>query len=284
MTIAVTGATGQLGSLVVDELLKTEDPASIVAVVRNEEKAAGLSAKGVDVRVASYTDPVALEAAFSGVDTVLLVSGNEIGQRVAQHKNVIDAAKTAGVSRLVYTSAPKATTSELVLAPEHKATEEYLVESGIGHSIVRNGWYTENYVPQVEGAKESGVIVAAAGEGRVSSASRVDYAAGAAAVLVGDGHEGKTYEFSGDYAWNYTELATSIGEVVGRDVAYESVDPETLVKILTTQAGLDEQTAGFLAVLDTNTAQGLLGEVTGELSALIGRPTTPLLEGLKAAV
>ena len=175
MTIAVTGATGQLGRLVLDELLTSQEPDSLVAIVRDAAKAGELAARGVQVRVADYSDPAALEAALTGVDRLLLVSGSEVGARVAQHGNVIDAAKAAGVGFIAYTSVLAADTTELILAPEHKATEELIRASGLGFTFLRNGWYTENYAQTVATAKQTGAVVAAAGDGRVASATRADY-------------------------------------------------------------------------------------------------------------
>ncbi|MFZ2636256.1 MAG: SDR family oxidoreductase [Rectinemataceae bacterium] len=283
MNIAVTGATGHLGRLAVKELLEKLPAANIVAVVRDRNKAAEAAAKGVQVRVADYEDPAALKTALSGVDRLLLISSSEVGKRFAQHRNVIDAAKAAGVKYIVYTSAPKATTSSLILAPEHKATEEYLAKSGLSYAIVRHGWYTENYTQQIETSRRTGTVVAAAGNGRVASATRADYAAGDIAVLLGENHEGKTYEFSGDYAWDYIELASAIADIIGKPVRYQPVDVPTLIGILK-GAGLDEGMAGFVAALDGNIAAGLLAETSGQLSALIGRPTTPLKAGLKASL
>lgn len=280
MRIAVTGATGHLGRLVVQELLKSQPAQEIIALVRDATKAADLAAQGVQVRVASYDDPAALVSALAGVDKLLFISSSEVGRRVQQHKNVIDAAKTAGVPYVAYTSAPKATATTLILAPDHKATEEYLTTSGLDYTILRNNWYTENYLPQLEVVKQTGTLVAAAGEGRIASAPRADYAAGAVAVLLDSGHNGKVYEFGGDHAWNYAELAAAMSEVVGREVTYQPVDAATLVEILQ-GAGLDEGTAGFVAALDTNTAEGALAEVTGDLSRIIGRPTVSLVEVLK---
>ena len=280
MTIAVTGATGQLGRLVVQELLQSQAATGIVAVVRSADKAADLAAQGVEVRVATYDDPVALAAAFAGVDKLLLISGNEVGRRIPQHQNVIDAAKAAGVRHVFYTSAPKATTTSLILAPEHKATEEYLVASGLDYTILRANWYTENYLQQLDVVRQTGSLVAAAGQGRVASATRADFAAGIAAALTGAGHEGKTYELGGDYAWNFDELAAAMSEVIGRPVTYQPVDGATLVQILK-GAGLDEGTAGFVAALDGNIAEGVLAEATGDLSRLTGRPTTSLVAGLR---
>jgi len=282
MTIAVTGATGQLGRLVLEELLASQEPAALVAVVRDAGKAEELRARGVQVRVADYSDPAALETALAGVDKLLLVSGSEVGSRVAQHANVVNAAKAAGVGFIAYTSVLAADTTALILAPEHKATEELIRASGLDYTILRNGWYTENYVQAVATARQTGAVVAAAGDGRVASAARADYAAAAAAVLSSAGHEGRVYELSGDYAWDFKELATAITAIAGREVVYQPVSAPELVEVLTT-AGLDQGTAGFLAALDTDTQAGLLAIVTGELSGLIGRPTTPLLQALRSA-
>ena len=283
MKIAVTGATGQLGQLVVNGLLEKGTSIKVIAVVRDEKKALPLVKRGAEVRVAHYGDPAALKAAFSGVDRLLLISSSEVGQRIEQHKNVINAAKAAGVKHIVYTSAPRATTTTLIIAPEHKATEENILQSGMEYTILRNNWYTENYKDQVETASKTGTIVSAAGAGRVASATRADFAAGAVAVLLGTGHEGKIYELGGDYAWDYNELAETIEEIIGKPVVYKAVDAGTLIDILKS-AGLDEGMAGFFAALDGNIAEGALSEVTGELSRLIGRPTTSLRKGLKDTV
>jgi NAD(P)H dehydrogenase (quinone) len=280
MKIGVTGASGQLGHLVVQELLKRCEAADIVALVRDPAKAADLAALGVEVRPADYDDRASLDAAVAGLDKLLLISSSEVGRRFPQHKNVIDAAQAQGVKQLVYTSAPKATTSALILAPEHKATEEYLAAAGVPYVVLRNNWYTENYAQSVRSAKETGVLVAAAGQGRVASASRADYAEGAAVVLTGEGHEGKVYEFSGDRAWDYRELAAAIAEATGTACSYKPVEPKELAAAMTA-AGLDEGTAGFVAALDANIADGELGEATPDLSTLIGRPTTPLKETVK---
>lgn len=283
MKIAVTGATGQLGRLVVNNLLEKIPSNDIIAVVRNLEKAGSLIDLGVEVRTASYDDRRALEAALAGVDKVLLVSSSEVGKRIEQHKNVIDAAGTAAVKHMVYTSAPRATTTSLILAPEHKATEENLQQSGLAYTILRNNWYTENYKSQIEAARHTGAFVAAVGDGRVASATRADFAAAAAAVLLGQGHEGKTYELGGDRAWDYNELAKTIGEIIGKAVEYKPVDGATLSEHLKA-AGLDAGTVGFLVALDANIAEGTLAEVTGDLSKLIGRPTTSLKQGLMDAI
>jgi NAD(P)H dehydrogenase (quinone) len=283
MKIGVTGATGQLGRLVVEKLLANCPAADLVAVVRDPDKAADIARKGVEVRKADYEDRASLEAAFEGLDKVLLISSNEVGKRAPQHKNVIDAAKATGVKHVVYTSAPKATSSPLVLAPEHKATEEYLVASGLPYTVLRNNWYTENYAQSMKVARESGAVVAAAGAGRVASATRGDYAEGAAAVLCGSGHEGKVYEFSGDYAWSFDEFAATVGEVTGVPCVYKPVQVKDVVAGMV-KAGMDEGMATFFASIDDNIAEGCLAEVSPDLARLIGRSTTPLKDTVKQIV
>ncbi|SEC10632.1 SDR family oxidoreductase [Microbacterium hydrocarbonoxydans] len=279
MTILVTGATGNLGRLVIESLLERgADPQSVIAGARDVTKAEGL---GVRVARVDYSDPASVRSALEGVDTVLLVSGSEVGQRVAQHKAVIDAAKDAGVAKLVYTSAPKATTSDLVLAPEHKATEELIAASGVPSVILRNNWYTENYAADLARAAETGVLASGAGAGRVASASRKDFAEAAAVVLLDEGHLGQVYELGGDVAWNYDDLAGAIAEISGRDVAYQPLTADEQLAGLRA-AGLDEGTAGFVVALDAGIAAGALADTDGTLSRLIGRPTTPLVEGLRA--
>jgi NAD(P)H dehydrogenase (quinone) len=284
MSIVVTGASGHLGHLIVEGLLREGvAPADIIAGARNLDKIADFAALGVDVRRVDYDDPASLAAAFTGADTLMLVSASSPGHRTAQHKAAIDAAVAAGIGRIVYTSAPKATTSPLILAPEHKATEELLAASGLRTTILRNGWYTENYANAANQARESGVVIASVGDGRVSSASRVDYADAAVAVLTTPGHDGKIYELSGDVAWNYDDLAAAIGTAIGRDVVYKSVTPDEH-RALLTSLGLDDGTAAFVVQLDADTKSGYIGETSGELSRLIGHPTTPLAEGIAAAV
>ncbi|MET0974582.1 MAG: NAD(P)H-binding protein [Leifsonia sp.] len=283
MTLVITGATGHLGRLAIDALLQRGVPAeSIVAAGRNSARLEELSARGLRTAVIDYADPESLAAAFAGADAVLLVSGSEVGRRVQQHTNAIEAAAAAGVARIVYTSAPHADSSELVLAPEHKATEEALRASGLEYTIVRNGWYTENYADAVARAASSGVISASVGGGRVASASRADYAEAAAVVLAEAGHEGAVYELGGDTAWDFAELAAAASEVLGRPVAYEALTPEEHEAALLA-AGLDAGTAGFVVALDGNIRDGLLAETSGDLARIIGRPTTPLIDGLRAA-
>lgn len=282
--IVVTGATGPLGRHIVLSLIaRGVSAADIVAVGRSSEKLASLAEAGVRTAVADYSDRASLDAAFAGAGTLVLVSGSEVGQRIQQHTNAIDAAVAAGVSRIVYTSAPAATTSALVLAPEHKATEEHLAQSGVATTILRNSWYTENYAADVARSAESGVLLSSTGDGRVASASRADYADAVAAVLTSDGHENAVYELSGDVAWAYSDLAAAISEITGKPVEWKNVSPEEHAAILG-GAGLDEGTVGFVVALDGNIRDGLLGVTTGDLSRLIGRQTTPLVEGLRAAI
>jgi NAD(P)H dehydrogenase (quinone) len=284
MTIVVTGATGHLGHLIVEALLRDGvAPADIVAGGRNLAKLDDFAAQGVRVTKLDYDDPASLADAFAGADTLMLVSGSEPGNRVPQHKAAIDAAVAAGIGRIVYTSAPRAITSDLSLAPEHKATEELLAASGIPTTILRNGWYTENYVQTARQAADSGVMVSSIGDGRVASASRKDYADAAAVVLTHDGHEGKIYELSGDLAWTQDDLAAAISQVTGRKVVYTPVDTEQHAAILKS-AGLDDGTVGFVTALDSNIKDGALADTSGELATLIGHPTTPLAQGLAAAL
>lgn len=283
MTIVVTGATGHLGRLTVDALLERGVPAAqIRAAGRSAERLAPLAALGVQTAVIDFEKPETLDAAFAGADALLLVSGSEVGQRIPQHRNAIEAAARANVGRIVYTSAPRATDTDLILAPEHAETEQLLAASGLPVTVLRNNWYTENYVGQVDTAAATGELVGSAAAGRVASASRKDYAEAAAVVLITDGHEGAVYELGGDVAWTFDDLAATVGELLGRPVVYRSVTPDEHTAALR-DAGLDEGTAGFVVALDGNIRDGALAEVTGTLSELIGRPTTPLAIGLSEA-
>jgi NAD(P)H dehydrogenase (quinone) len=280
MSLIVTAASGHLGRLVVESLVaRGVAPVDIVATARTPESLSHLAERGVRIARLDYNEPTTVSSVIEPGDILLLVSGSEVGKRAAQHAAVIAAAKDAGVARIVYTSAPRATTSALVLAPEHKATEEALVASGVPFTILRNGWYTENYVGQVEKGRETGALEASVGDGRVASASRKDYADAAAVVLSEAGHEGAVYELSGDVAWTFNDLAATIGDIVGREVVYTRLTPEEHAALLASR-GLDDSTIGFIVGLDGNIRDGLLGETSGDLSGLIGRPTTPLAEGL----
>jgi len=280
-TIAVTAATGQLGRLVVEELLARVPADRLAVVVRNAEKARPIAEKGVDVRIASYDEPDKLEAALQGIERLLLISGSEVGKRVPQHTNVVNAAKAAGVSFIGYTSAPKASDTDLILAPEHKATEEVIQASGIPYSIMRNNWYFENYVATIEAAKATGEIIGSANGGRIPAVPRSDLAAGHAVVLTSDGHENTVYEFAGDDAWTWDEFAAELSDVLGKPVTYRNVSTEEHAKALQA-AGLDEGTANFLAALDVNIAAGALEVPPGDLRRVLGRPTTSLRAFIEA--
>ena len=283
MTVyAVTGASGPFGHLVVEGLLATGVPAAeVVAVVRTPAKVADLAAAGVQVRVADYSQPETLTQALAGVDVLMFVSGSEVGSRVTQHTAVVDAARQAGVGRIVYTSAPRADVSDLVLAPEHKATEAALVASGVPYTILRNGWYYENYTRQLPAFLERGEIVGAAGDGRISAAARADYAAAAVAVLVGQGHENTVYELGGP-GFTLAELAAVISDVTGADVSYRNVSVAELAVILE-GAGLPAGVASFVAAIDQGIARGDLDIPGDDLARLIGRPVTPLAQAVSAA-
>ncbi|MBF6077884.1 SDR family oxidoreductase [Nocardia beijingensis] len=282
MTVAVTGASGHLGRLVVEALLKVGST-PVVAIVRDPAKVADLAERGVDVRQADYGDADALNRALAGVDRVLLVSGNEFGARVEQHTNVIRAAERAGVELLAYTSIPAAPGNPLILAQEHAGTEAVLAESTVPHTLLRNGWYWENYVGGLAHAVESGVLHGAAGEGRVAGAARADYAEAAARVLTTDGHAGRVYELGGDERLTYAELAEAISEASGKPVRYENLSQADYAAGLVA-AGLPAQFAAALADADAGIAQGVLDVRSGDLARLLGRPTTPAVEVFRAAL
>ncbi|MET0991628.1 MAG: SDR family oxidoreductase [Lacisediminihabitans sp.] len=282
MSLIVTGASGHLGSLVVESLLERGvAPEQIVATGRRVDALAPFAARGVRTAELDYSRPETIDAVLSAGDTVLLVSGSEVGQRAAQHQNVIDAAVRAGAARIVYTSAPHATTSALVLAPEHKATEEAILASGLPYTILRNNWYSENYADTIAQATATGFFIGSVGDGLVASASRKDYADAAAVALTSPDLAGSIFELSGDTAWDYTELAAAISAVADREVEYRDLSPEAHADALR-GFGLDEGTVGFVVALDGNIRDGLLSETSGDLSRLIGRPTTPLVDGLRA--
>lgn len=281
--IAVTGATGQLGRLVIDALLKTEQPGDVIALVRDPQKAQDLAAKGVQVRPADYSQPQTLDSALAGVSKLLLISSSEVGQRSAQHRAVIQAAKAAGVELLAYTSLLQADTSPLGLALEHRDTEQALAESGLNHVVLRNGWYSENYTASVPAALEHGAILGSAGEGRISSASRADYAEAAAAVLTQPGQAGKVYELAGDESYSLQELAALVAEQSGKPVVYDDL-PEEQYKAALVDIGLPEGFAALLADSDAGAAKGALFEESRQLSQLIGRATTPIAVSVAQAL
>lgn len=281
--IVVTGANGQLGQLVIQSLLRSVPASQIVAAVRQPAKASALAALGVQVREADYNRPDTLDAAFAGADKVLLISSSEVGQRQPQHQNVIDAAVRAGVKLLAYTSLLRADTSPLALAAEHVATEHALKASGLPHVLLRNGWYTENYLASLPAALAHGALIGSAGEGRIASAARADYADAAAAVLTLPDQAGKVYELAGDSAYTLAELAAELSLATGKTIPYVNL-PEADYKGALVQAGLPAPFAALLANSDTGAAQGGLYDAGGQLGRLIGRPTAALAPLLRASL
>ena len=283
MTFLVTGAAGNLGALAVEALLdRGVAPADLVATARDPERLAPLAARGVVVRRLDYDDPASVDAALEGVHRVLLVSSSAVGQRVAQHRTVIEAAARRGVELIAYTSILRADTSSLALAAEHLATERSLAESGVPHVLLRNGWYVENYTAQVPVHLEHGVL-GAAGTGRVSAAARADYAEAAAVALLADDSAGRVHELAGDDGFTMAEYAATLAELSGQPVAYTDL-PEAEYAAALVSAGVPAPYAELLADSDRGVAEGQLHDSSGALSALIGRPTTPLADAVKAAL
>lgn len=278
--IAITGATGQLGALAVETLLKTVPAHDIVAIVRNPAKAEALTQQGVVVRQGDYNDQAALTAALAGVDKLLLVSSSEVGQRATQHRNVINAAKAAGVKFIAYTSLLHADKSPLGLAAEHVETENMLAESGIPFALLRNGWYSENYLASAPAALAHGVFIGSAGEGKIASATRADYAAAAAQVISTDGHAGKVYELAGDEGWTLSQLAAELSKQSGKTIAYQNLSEADFAAALK-GVGLPDVIANMLADSDIGASKGGLFDDSRTLSKLTGRPTTPIATSIK---
>lgn len=278
--IAITGATGQLGQHVIANLLNTTAANQLVAVVRNPAKAEALSQKGIVVRQADYGDEAALTKALQGVDKLLIISSSEVGQRAPQHRNIINAAKAAGVKFIAYTSLLHADKSPLGLHVEHVETEKMLADSGIPYALLRNGWYTENYLASAPPALEHGVFIGAAGEGKIASATREDYAAAAARVIAEEGHAGKVYELAGDHGWTLSELAAELAKQSGKKVVYQNLSQADFAAALKS-VGLPDGLADMLADSDVGASKGGLFDDSHTLSKLIGRPTTPLAQSVK---
>lgn len=279
--IAITGATGQLGQHVIDTLLKTVPASQIAAIVRNPAKADALTRLGVTVRQADYSDEAAFTAALQGIDRLLLISSSEVGQRAAQHRNVINAAIAANVKFIAYTSLLHADRSPLGLHVEHVETEKMLADLGIPYALLRNGWYTENYLASAPAALEHGVFIGAAGEGKIASATRADYAAAAARVISEEGHAGKVYELAGDEGWTLSQLAAELAKQSGKKVVYQNLNEADFAAALK-GVGLPAGLADMLADSDAGAAKGGLFDDSHTLSALIGRPTTSLAESVKS--
>jgi len=281
--IVITGATGQLGRLVIASLLKTIPAPNIVAAVRNLDKAKDLADLGVQVRYADYSQPQSWDAALAGASKVLLISSSEIGQRFAQHRTVIDAAKRANVQLLAYTSLLHADISPLGLAAEHQATEQYLASSNVPFVLLRHGWYTENYTGSLAASIAHGALYGCAVDGKISSASRADYAEADAIVLTTENQAGKVYELAGDSAYTLTELAAEVSQQTGKSINYISL-PEQEYQALLVKVGLPEAFAQLLADSDTGASKGALYDNSKQLSQLIGRATTSLKASIAAAI
>lgn len=281
--ILVTGATGQLGRLVINALLEKTPASNIVAAVRDVSKAADLAAQGVTVRQADYALPATLDAALQGVSKVLLISSNELGQRVQQHQNVIDAAVRAGVALFAYTSVLHADTSPLGLAVEHRATEAALRASGLPYTLLRNGWYTQNYTGNLGAALEHGAILGSAKDGRIAAAGRADYAAAAAVVLTSATKPETVYELAGDEAFTLPQLAAEVARQSGKAVVYKDL-PEQEYKGFLISVGLPEGLAALLSDSDVGVSKGALEDGSRTLSSLIGRPTLSLADAVKAGL
>jgi len=278
MTIGITGATGQLGRLVVSQLKGKVPAGDIVALVRSPAKAGDL---GISTRAADYAKAATLDTALKGIDTLLLISSSEVGQREAQHKAVIAAAKKAGVKRIVYTSILHADSSAIDLAAEHRATEAAIKASGIPYTFLRNGWYTENYAAGMAGAVAGGALYGAAGDGKISAAPRADYAAAAVAVLTTPGHDDKTYELAADTPFTLASLAGEISLQTGKTIPYQNLTVADYAKGLASH-GVPEGFAKMIAGWEVPISQGALFDDSRTMSKLIGRPTTALADSVKA--
>ncbi|MFD0021091.1 SDR family oxidoreductase [Streptomyces sp. NPDC058382] len=283
MSTIITGASGHLGRLVVDQLLATGmSPTQLVATGRDVGRLTDLAQDGVTVRRADFADPSSLDDAFAGADTMLLVSTATVGERFDNHRNAIDAAVRAGVSRIAYTSIVNASTARMTLADEHRRTEEYLRGSGPAFVILRNGWYLENYTDQLPMITQYQALLGSAHDGLVSAAGRRDYAAAAAAVLTQDGHLGATYELGGT-PFTLTGLAATISEVLGTHIAYRDMPVADYTGVLT-GAGLPPEMAAAVADADAGLARGELFTDSDDLVKLIGRPATTAHEAIRNAV
>ena len=278
MTIAITGATGQLGRLAIAGLkARGQSP---IALVRDPAKAADLA---VEARAFDYKAVASLAPALAGVTTLVLISSNDFDDRTGQHRNVIAAAKAAGVARILYTSLLNAAESSMLLAADHQATEEAILASGLTYTILRNGWYTENHTGSLGGAIAAGAMIGSAGAGRFSSAARADYAEAIAATAATSGHDNAIYELAGDTAYSYADMAAEVSRLTGKTIPYNDLPPETYAGILQS-FGLPEGFAHVLADSDVQAAKGALFDESRTLSRLIGRPTTPFTATVAAAL
>lgn len=280
MLIGITGATGQLGRLAIAALKSRAPDAGIVALVREPAKAADLD---LPTRIADYHRPETLAAAFTGLDVLVLISSNDFNDRAGQHRAVITAAEAAGIGRIVYTSILKGHASPLKLAEDHKATETAIAESGLEATILRNGWYTENYTGSLPAAVQAGAVIGCAGEGRLSTAARADYAEAIAIVAADPAHAGEVYELAGDSAYTLAEMADEVSQRLGRPIPYNNLSQQAYAEILGS-FGLPPAVASVLADADAKAAEGALFDASRTLSRLIGRPTTPMAQTVAGAL
>ena len=283
MKIAITGATGQLGNLVIEQLLQLTAAQNIVALVRNVDKAKHFKTQGIELREFDYDRPETLVPALLGIDKLLLISANEISRRTPQHQAVIDAAKVAGVPYIAYTSLLRADTSPLGLAQEHRETEKLIQDSGLRYTFLRNNWYSENYLAGVAHTIEIGTLFGAAQDGRISSASRIDYAEATAKVLTSTGHDNQTYELAGSQSFSLSELATLIGQAASKTINYQNLSADEYTQGLT-QAGLPVGLVEVIVDADIQTIQGAMYSDSQDLEQLIGRKTTNIQDAIKAAL
>lgn len=273
MKIAITGATGQLGHFVIDALLKETKAENIIALVRNIEKAVELKDKGIELRLFDYDQPETLTPALQEVDKLLLISANEVGRRTPQHAAVIDAAKAANVPYIAYTSLLNADTNPLGLAQEHRETESLIKTSGLKYTFLRNNWYSENYLANVQHVAEQGTLYGSAKDGKISSASRQDYAEAAAKVLTSQGHDNKTYELAGSTSFTLSDLAGYIAKASGKAVQYQNISPEDYTSALK-NAGLPDGLIEVIVDADVQTVKGAMYSDSKDLENLLGRKTT----------
>lgn len=278
MTIAITGATGQLGRLALAALKARAPQADLIALVRNPAAVTDTPARAFD-----YTKPETLAPALAGVDTLVLISSNDFNDRAGQHRAVITAAKAAGVRRIIYTSILKGDASPMLLAQDHIATEAALNASGLSVTLLRNGWYTENYTGALQASVAHGALIGASGTGRIASAARADYAEAIAVTALDDSHAGKTYELAGDVPHSMAEFAAEVSRQVGKDIPFNTLPKDTYAQILQS-FGLPEGFAAILADSDDHAARGALLDESHSLSHLIGRPTTPIAQTIAAAL
>ena len=279
----LTGATGKLGRIVLDLLLQDVPANKVRVMARQPDSLAPYARRGVEVVKADFDQPDSLKVALKGVHVALLISGSAVGKRIQQHQAFLEAASRNAVARLVYTSLLRADASKMALAEEHWQTEEAIRRTGIPATILRNGWYFENYTDRLDAIRAQGGIVGCAKDGRVNAASRRDYAEAAAHVLLGKGGVGGTHELAGDKGFTLTELAEEIGRQTKQPCRYTDVDANKLGATLRA-ADIAPPFADFLVDCDLGIARGDLADETGELHKLIGRATTTLQQAVAAGL